>query len=99
MAGETAKGPLEGIGSLSQEEIKVNMAIIRQQLNKGELIIDNEFWDFNTAQADFIHIVYDTNREEYIAKIFFSTQTAYVVFDKNLKPILVELYNRLPHEI
>ena len=99
MAEETAKGPLEGMASLTQEEIKVNMAVIRGILNKGELIINGEFWDFNTSQADIIHIIFDANREEYIAKIFFSTQTVYVVFDKNLKPTLVELYNRLPHEI
>ena len=99
MAGEKPVGPLEGIGSLTQEEIKVNMAVIRGILNKGELLVNGEFWDFNMERADFIHIVYDTNHEEYIAKIFFNTQTVYVVFDKNLKPTLVELYNRLPHEI
>lgn len=97
MAGEKPVGPLEGIGSL--EEIKVNMAVIRGLLNKGELLVNGEFWDFNMERADFIHIIFDANREEYIAKIFFSTQTAYVVFDKNLKPVMVELYNRLPHEI
>ena len=96
---EKFERPTEGMASLTQEEIKGNMAVIRGILNKGELIINGEFWDFNTSQADIIHIIFDANREEYIAKIFFSTQTVYVVFDKNLKPTLVELYNRLPHEI
>ena len=95
---EKFERPTEGMASLT-EEIKVNMAIIRQQLNKGELIIDNEFWDFNMERADFVYITYHADHEEYIAKIFFSTQTVYVVFDKNLKPINIELYNRLPHEI
>jgi len=97
MAEKLPERPTEGMAS-SEEHI-LNMQIIKHQLNKGELIINNELWDFNTAQADFIHIIYDANREEYIAKIFFSTQTVYVIFDKNLKPTLVELYNRLPHEI
>jgi len=90
MAGETAKGPLEGIGSLAK-----NMQIIKGILN-GKIVINNELWDFNLQNADFVNISYDSQNEEYIARIFFSTQIVSVIFDKNLKPIMVELLNKFP---
>jgi len=93
MAGEKPVGPLEGIGSLTNK----NMQIIKGILISGKIIIDNEFWDINLQRADFINISFDSQNEEYIARIFFSTQIVCVVFDKNLKPVAVELLNKFPY--
>jgi len=93
MAEETAKGPLEGIGSLIK-----NMQLIRAMIKRGEIIIENEneLWDLNAERADFINVSFDSNYEEYIARIFFSTEIITIIFDKNLKPIAVELLNKFP---
>ena len=96
MAVSPAKGPLEGIGSLIR-----NIQIIKKIkgiLISGKIIIDNEFWDLNIERADFINIAYDANTKEYIARIFFSTQIISVIFDKDLKPIMIELLNKFPYE-
>jgi len=92
MAEKSAERPIEGMASLTNK----NIQIIRGILISGKIIIDNELWDFNTENADFINISYDKRSEEYIARIFFSTQIISVVFDKNLKPIMVELLNKFP---
>ena len=92
MAGEKPVGPLEGIGSLAK-----NMQIIKGILN-GKIVINNELWDLNIERADFVNISYDEKFEQYIARIFFSTQIVSVIFDKNLKPIMVELLNKFPYE-
>jgi len=90
MAEETAKGPLEGIGSLT---------IIRAMIKRGEIIIENEneLWDLNAERADFINVSFDSNNEEYIARIFFATEIITILFDKNLKPVAVELLNKFPY--
>jgi len=93
MAGEKPVQPLEGIGSL-----KKNMQIIRGILISGKIVVENEFWDINIQRADFINISFDSQNEEYIARIFFSTQILSVIFDKDLKPIAVELLNKFPYE-
>jgi len=85
-----AERPTEGMASLTKE-----LQIIKGILN-GKIVINNELWDFNLQNADFINIAYDENNEEYIARIFFSTQIVSVIFDKNLKPIAVELLNKFP---
>jgi len=95
MAGEKPVGPLEGIGSLIK-----GMQLIRAMIKRGEIIIENEnkLWDLNAERADFINVSYDENNEEYIARIFFSTQILSVIFDKDLKPIAVQLLNKFPYE-
>jgi len=94
MAVSPAKGPLEGIGSLIK-----GMQLIRAMIKRGEIIIENEneLWDLNAQRADFINVSYDENNEEYIARIFFSTQIISILFDKNLKPVAVELLNKFPY--
>jgi len=94
MAVSPAKGPLEGIGSLIK-----GMQLIRAMIKRGEIIIENEneLWDLNAQRADFINVSYDKNDEEYIAIIFFSTQIISILFDKNLKPVAVELLNKFPY--
>ena len=90
MAEKPAERPTEGMASLTNK----NIQIIRGILISGKIVVENEFWDLNIERADFVNISYDENDEEYIARIFFSTQIIYVTFDKNLKPIAVGLLNK-----
>ncbi len=93
MAEKLPERPTGGLAS-SEEHI-LNMQIIKHQLNKGELIINNQLFDINMSQANWLLILYDENHEEYIAKISFSTEIIYIVYNKDLKPISFELYNKL----